>query len=74
MPDGELKEIMVELVNLVAPLEEEVRSLQILTTHRVDHSVTEKLGIPQKSDALHLQVQSLRKDEQVPGIVGIEVS
>jgi hypothetical protein len=61
MPDGEVKEILVELVNLVASLQEEVRSLQVLTTHRVDHSVTEKLGIPQKSNALHLQVQSLLK-------------
>jgi hypothetical protein len=60
MSDGALKEILVELVNLVASLEEELRSLQVLTTHRVDHSVTEKLGIPQKSNALHLQVQSLR--------------
>jgi hypothetical protein len=61
MSDGELKEILVELVSLVSSLEEEVRSLEVLTTHRVDHSVTEKLGIPQKSNALHLQVQSLLK-------------
>jgi hypothetical protein len=61
MPDGALKEILVELVNLVASLEEEIRSLQVLTTHRVDYSVTEKLGIPQKSNALHVQVQSLRE-------------
>ena len=61
MPNGELKEILVELVNLVALLEAELRSLEVLTTHRVDHSVTEKLGIPQKSNALHIQVQSLRE-------------
>ncbi len=61
MPNGELKEILAELVNLVASLEEEVRSLQVLTTHRVDHSVTDKLGIPQKSNALHIQVGSLRE-------------
>jgi len=61
MPDGELKEILVELVDLIASLEEEIRSLQVLTTHRVDHSVTEKLGIPQKSNALHIQVRSLRE-------------
>jgi hypothetical protein len=61
MPNGELKEILVELVNLVASLEEEVRSLQVLTTHRVDHSVTDKLGIPQKSNALHIQVRSRRE-------------
>jgi hypothetical protein len=60
MPDKELKEILTELVNLVAALEEEVRSLQILTTHRVDHSVTDKLGFPQKANALHVHVQSLR--------------
>jgi hypothetical protein len=61
MPNGELKEILVELVSLIASIEEEVRSLQVLTTHRVDHSVTDKLGIPQKSNALHAQVQSLRE-------------
>jgi len=61
MPHGEVKEILVEPVNLVASSEEEVRSLQVLTMHRVDHSVTEKLGISQKSDALHLPVQSLLK-------------
>jgi hypothetical protein len=61
MPDEQLKEILVELVNLIASLEEEIRSLQVLTTHRVDHSVTDKLGIPQKSNALHIQVRSLRE-------------
>jgi hypothetical protein len=61
MPSGELREILVELVNLLASLEEEVRALQVLTTHRVDHSVTDKLGIPQKSNALHIRVQSLRE-------------
>ena len=61
MPNGELKEILVELVSLIASIEEEVRSLQVLTTHRVDHSVTDKLGIPKKSNALHAQVQSLRE-------------
>ena len=60
MPDKELKEILTELVNLIAALEEEVRALQILTTHRVNHSVTDKLDIPQKANALHIQVQSLR--------------
>jgi hypothetical protein len=43
-----VKEILVELVNLVASSEEEVRSLQVSTTHCVDHSVTGTLGIPQK--------------------------
>ena len=52
MPDGELKEILVELVDLIASLDEEIRSLQVLTTHRVDHSIAEKLGIPQESNAL----------------------
>ena len=61
MADGELKQILVELVNLVASLEEEVRSLEVLTTHRVDHSLTDKLGIPQKSNALHVQVHALRE-------------
>ena len=61
MPDGQLKEILVDLVDLIASLEEEIRSLQVLTTHHVDHSVTEKLGIPQKSNALHVQVRSLRE-------------
>jgi hypothetical protein len=61
MADAELKEILVELVNLVASLEAELRSLEVLTTHRVDHSVTDKLGIPQKSNALHIKVQSLRE-------------
>ncbi|HXA77480.1 MAG TPA: hypothetical protein VNV41_10125 [Candidatus Acidoferrales bacterium] len=61
MADTELKEILVELVNLVGLLEAELRSLEVLTTHRVEHSVTDKLGIPQKSNALHIQVQSLRE-------------
>ncbi len=61
MADGELKQILVELVNLVASLEEEVRSLEVLTTHRVDHSLTDKLGIPQKSNALHVQVHAVRE-------------
>ena len=47
--------------DLVASLEEEIRSLEVLTTHRVDHGLTDKLGIPQKSNALHVQVRSLRE-------------
>jgi hypothetical protein len=46
---------------LVASLEEEVRSLEVLTTHRVDHNLTDKLGIPHKSNALHVQVNALRE-------------
>jgi hypothetical protein len=61
MADGELKEILLDLVNLVASLEQELRSLEVLTTHRVDHALTDKLGIPQKSNALHVQVQALRE-------------
>jgi hypothetical protein len=61
MADGELKEILLDLVNLVASLEQEVRSLEVLTTHRVNHALTDKLGIPQKSNALHVQVQALRE-------------
>jgi hypothetical protein len=61
MPDGELKEILVELVDLIASLDEEIRSLQVLTTHRVDHSIAEKLGIPQKSNALYVRARSLRE-------------
>jgi hypothetical protein len=61
MPDDELKEILIGLVTVVASLEEELRSLQVLTTHLVNHSVTERLGIPQKSNTLHVQVQSLRE-------------
>jgi polyhydroxyalkanoate synthesis regulator phasin len=60
METEEVKGILIELVNLVAALEEEVRSLQVLTTHRVDHTLTDKLGIPQKSNALHARVESLR--------------
>lgn len=61
MANSELKQILVELVDLVASLEQEVRSLEILTTHRVDHALTDKLGIPQKSNALHIQLQALRE-------------
>lgn len=61
MIDDELKQILVELVNLLATLEHEVRSLEVITIHRVDHSVTDKLGIPQKSNTLHLQLQALRE-------------
>src|ERR1700722_7825514 len=60
MGTKELKEILIEVVDLVASLEEEVRSLEILTSHRVNHLVTEKLGIPAKTNALHVRVQSLR--------------
>lgn len=61
MADVELQEILLEMVDLIASLEVELRSLEVLTTHRVDHSVTEKLGIPEKSNAVHIQVQSLRE-------------
>lgn len=60
MRDEDLKEILTEFLDLVAALEEEVRSLQVLTTHRVAHSVTDRLDIPTKANALHVQVQSLR--------------
>jgi hypothetical protein len=60
MKNGELKDILGELVSTVAFLEEQIRSLEVLTSHRVDHSLSEKLGIPQKTNALHIQVQSLR--------------
>jgi len=60
METEELKEILIELVDLVSSLEGEIRSLEVLTSHRVNHLVTEKLGIPQKTNALHAQVQSLR--------------
>jgi hypothetical protein len=61
MADAELKEILLEIVDLIASLEAELRSLEVLTTHRVDHSLTDKLGIPQKSNALHIQVRALRE-------------
>jgi len=61
MNNGELKEILAELVRIVGSLEEQLRSLEVLTSHRVGQSVSEKLGIPQKTNALHLQVQSLRE-------------
>ena len=60
MKDGELKNILIELVSIVTSLEEQIRSLEVLTSHRVDPSVSEKLGFPQKTNALHIQVQSLR--------------
>lgn len=60
MKNEELKDILAELVSVVASLEEQIRSLEVLTSHRVDPSVSEKLGIPQKTNALHIQVQSLR--------------
>ena len=56
----EEKENLVELVDVVASLEQESRSLEVLTSHRVDHLLTEKLGIPGKTNALHAQVQALR--------------
>ena len=55
----ELKEILSQMLDLVASLEQEIRSLEVLTGHRLRHQVTEKLGIPQKTNALHAQVQSL---------------
>ena len=61
MADTELKQILVEVVDLIASLEQELRSLEVLTTHRVDHALTDKLGIPQKSNAVHIQVQALRE-------------
>lgn len=60
MKNGDLKNVLLELVSIVASLEEQIRSLEVLLSHRVDHSVSEKLGIPQKTNALHIQVQSLR--------------
>lgn len=60
MNNGELKRILVDLVDVMASLEEQVRSLEVLTSHHVDHRVTDKIGIPQKMNALHAQVQSLR--------------
>ena len=60
METKELKEILIELVDLVGSLEKEVRSLEVLTSHRVDPLLTKKLGIPQTTNALHAQVQSLR--------------
>ena len=60
MKDGELKDILIELVSIAASLEEQIRSLEVLTSHRVDPSVSEKLDFPQKTNALHIQVQSLR--------------
>lgn len=60
METEELKEILIELVDLVGSLEKEIRSLEVLTSHRVDPLVTEQLGIPQTTNALHAQVQSLR--------------
>jgi polyhydroxyalkanoate synthesis regulator phasin len=60
MKTEELKEILIEIVDLVASLEQEIRSLEVLTSHRVNHFVTEKLGIPQKTNTLHAQVESLR--------------
>jgi hypothetical protein len=60
--DTELKKILTDIVDLIGSLEEEVRSLQILTTHRVDHAVTDKLGmVPQRANALHVRVKSLRE-------------
>jgi polyhydroxyalkanoate synthesis regulator phasin len=60
METEEFKEILIELLDLVSSLEGEIRSLEVLTSHRVNHLVTEKLGIPQNTNALHAQVQSLR--------------
>jgi hypothetical protein len=61
MPNEPLKEILLDLVTLLDCLEEEVRALQVLTTHRVSASTTAKLEIPQKANALHVQVRSLRE-------------
>jgi hypothetical protein len=61
MPNEPLKEILLDLVTLLDSLEEEVRALQVLTTHRVSASTTAKLEIPQKANALHVQVRSLRE-------------
>jgi len=61
MANTELKQILVDVVDLISALEQELRSLEVLTTHRVDHALTDKLGIPQKSNALHVQVQGLRE-------------
>jgi hypothetical protein len=60
MPAEELNEILLDLLTLLDSLEEEVRALQVLTTHRVSASTTAKLEIPQKANALHVQVKSLR--------------
>lgn len=60
--DTQLKRILSDLVDLIGSLEEEVRSIQILTTHRVDPTVTEKLGMnPQRANALHVRVKALRE-------------
>lgn len=61
MPDEQLKEILLDIVTLLSSLETEVRSLQVLTTHRVDASTNEKLRIPQQANALHVQLESLRE-------------
>jgi hypothetical protein len=61
MPDEQLQEILLDLVALLDSLEEEVRALQVLTTHRVSASTTAKLEIPQKANALHVQVKLLRE-------------
>jgi len=61
MPNEQLKEILLDLVALLNSLEEEVRALQILTTHRVSLRTTAKLEIPEKANALHIQVKSLRE-------------
>jgi hypothetical protein len=61
MADEPLKEILSDLVELLNLLEEEVRALQVLTTHRVDATTTAKLAIPEKANAMHLQLQALRE-------------
>ena len=60
--ETQLKKILTDMIDLIASLEEEVRSLQVLTTHRVNQAVTEKLGMnPQRANALHVRVKSLRE-------------
>lgn len=60
MPDEHLREILVDLVALLDSMEQEIRALQILTTHRVDANTVAKLAIPETANALHVQVQALR--------------
>jgi hypothetical protein len=60
--DTQLKKILTDMVDLVGSLEEEIRSLQVLTTHRVDQALTDKLGMtPQSANALHVRVKALRE-------------
>lgn len=68
MSDQRLKEILLELVASLDCLEEEVRALQVLTTHRVDANTTAKMEMPQRANALHVRLKSLR--EKVQEFVG----